>query len=360
MYKKKYLIFSHEFPPRLGGAGQVALDLATELTRCGHEVIVLTQYYDSLDDYQFKVIRINVFKKMWFLMYPIFLKSHDLEQYDQIVLNDAGAIYSAGMVFTQKDFSKTIVYLHGIERYLFGHGVFPRLILFNRFFLSSLKSCSKIISVSNFLKSRFFDSNEILAPLKDKVQVIHNGVDTKIFYYEDIGVLDEYKKNDPVTILSVSRLVACKGYYNMLVYFKQLIDNGCNYKWFIVGDGPYKGFIEDFVTKNNLDNSVFLLGQIHKSKLRHYYSACDYFWLLSELEESYGLVYMEALACKCIPIGRNSYGVKEVIKNGINGFLVDHISEVGEILSKNLTNDFVQNIHYYVNSVEKAYKVFCD
>lgn len=358
--KKKYLIFSHEFPPRIGGAGQVALDLATVLTRFGHDVTVLTQHYDTFDEYNFKIIRVNTYNKAWALRYPIFLLFHDLEQYDQIFLNDAAAIYSGGLVFSKKIFCKTVVYLHGLERYFFSKHFYSKLILFDRFYLSSLINCKKAIAVSDFLKNRFFDTSVILSPLKKKVEVVRNGVDTSFFFYEDVGVLEEYKKNNSVTILSASRLVEGKGYYKMLVYFKYLIDSGCDYKWFIVGDGPYKEFIENFVTENGLENSVFLLGQVQKSKMRYYYSSCTYFWLLSDLEESYGLVYMEAMACRCIPIGKNSCGVKEVIKNGTNGFLVNDVSEVGIILSQNISDDFVKKLPSYVNAVEDAYKVFCD
>ena len=81
-----------------------------------------------------------------------------------------------------------------------------------------------------------------------------------------------------------------------------------------------------------MDKFIIFEGAKNREELRYYYSNVDIFWLLSNFDESFGLVYLEAQACGCPAIGRNSAGVKEAINDGESGFLINSEDEVLDIL----------------------------
>lgn len=351
---KKILIFTHEFPPRLGGAGGVALQLANYLNNTKYDVTVVTSKRKHSSQYNFKLIEIYTFSKLWFLNYFLFFKLHNLKQYDYIIINDGGAIYSAGLSFHKEALQKSIVYVHGVEKYLKQDKLFLKLMNFKSIYLKVFEKSKKIITVSDFIKDLFFQ-NELKQFLK-KVETIYNGVDTKCFHYVDNNILSKYELSVNATILlSVSRLTKDKGYLTKLKFFEKLLKINKNYIWFIIGDGSFKIEFDKIIKTKKLDRNIILLGKKNKEELKYFYSKADFFWLLSDLEESFGLVYLEAMACKCIPIGWNKAGVKEVIQNGINGCLANSEDEVIEFIRSGYKQIDRENLSNNVIRIEDNY-----
>ena len=350
---QKILIFTHEFPPRLGGAGGVALQLADYFYKYHYDVTVVTQKRNNIIDYKFKIIEVPVFTKLWFLSYFTFFKFYNLKQYDKIIINDGGAIYSAGISFNEEALSKSIVYVHGVEKYLNEASLFLKILQFKKYYLRVLNKSQKIISVSGFIKELFFkDELEEFLP---KVKVIYNGVDKTQFYYKDNSLLDRYVSPNDIVLISVSRFTQSKGYLKKLEIFEKLYIKNKNHKWFIIGDGDFKDTFTQIVKTKNLEKNIILLGKKSREEIKYYLSKSNFFWLLSELEESFGLVYLEAMACKSIPIGWNKAGVKEVIKNGINGCLANTDDEVISFVLDGYKTIDRENLPNQVIKVEDNY-----
>lgn len=70
-------------------------------------------------------------------------------------------------------------------------------------------------------------------------------------------------------------------------------------------------------------DGVFFIGDIGKNELKEYYQKCDIFCMPSHFE-AYGLVFIEALSFGLPCIGRNEFAMKEFIKDGNNGCLIDY------------------------------------
>jgi len=249
---KKILIFTHEFPPRLGGAGSVALGLAEYFTNMNYNVTVVTEKRQYNKVYKFTLIEIATIHKVWFISYYIFFKLHNLKQYDYIILNDAGSIYSAGLSFNINALNKSIVYVHGVEKYLQEENLFLKLLNFRKVYLNVFENCKKIITVSNFIKDLFFKDG--LVQFLPKVQIIYNGVDTKQFYQVASNILNKYNISvDSIALLSVSRFTKEKGYLRKLKIFKKLLLKNHNLFWFIIGDGDFKEEFKTIIKKKELD-----------------------------------------------------------------------------------------------------------
>jgi glycosyltransferase involved in cell wall biosynthesis len=112
-----------------------------------------------------------------------------------------------------------------------------------------------------------------------------------------------------------------------------------NVKYIIVGDGPYKDDLKLLVNKMKLKRHVKFVGEMPMGKLNRLYEKCNVFVLTSILE-AFGVVYVEAGYFSKPLIGSRGTGAEEIIKNGVNGFLVDpyNTNEIASVITKLLKN----------------------
>lgn len=139
----------------------------------------------------------------------------------------------------------------------------------------------------------------------------------------------------------------------------------------LVGDGANKLNIQRQVVKYNLSNSVSLNGYIPRASIPCFLKKAECFIMISE-QETFGLVYLEAMSMGCITIASQNEGMDGIIKNGINGFLckagdsedlvktinkinrlskeeINNISQNAKITAESLTDDKVA--HHYAKSL---------
>lgn len=330
----KILIFSHEFPPQVGGAGIVAEQYASCLGLAGHAVTVLTHSFGQASSCGlYKVQRVKTLGKLRFLMYR---KAVNFSEYDAVVLNDITAAYTAGLLFRRRLLKKSIMMLHGSEpENIFIHPTgIKKYTFFRRFYVRALKNVPLIVSVSKFMKKKFLGYSGLMS-LSQKITVVPNFVDHTLFssshdpsFRASLGI-----SNESFLLLTVSRVVFKKGFLEKLEIFHRLINEGKkDYYWVIVGDGADFSEIKSIVLKRGLSDRIFFLGSVNRHGLPRIYSSCDLFWLLSNFEESFGLVYLEAQACGCPVMGRNAAGVMEAIHHNESGYLVDNGEQAYQIL----------------------------
>lgn len=333
MVKKKILIFSHEFPPEIGGAGMVAQQYARNLANRGFHVTVLTCKRDHLNYNDGHILKaVKTLPKVWFLSY---INAINYNQFDSIILNDPAAVFFAGLFFTDEQLAKSTVILHGSEpENIFEKPLFSKKIFrFKSFYTKALKKCKNIIAVSKYMKEKFLTRTH-LKILRNKINIIYTPIDNNLFF-EDKNNQFRQSHNiatDSQVLLSVGRIVKQKGYFDMLEIFKELVSDDKNFVWIVVGDGTYLSQLKQLVKDANLESNIIFVGTKNRSELRHYYSNADVFWLLSNFDESFGLVYLEAQACGCPVIGRNRAGTIESIESNVSGFLVNSKEEVLDIL----------------------------
>jgi glycosyltransferase involved in cell wall biosynthesis len=326
----KILIFSHEFPPQIGGAGVVAEEYATCLTSAGHDVTVLTQLReDATYSTPYKIIQVKTLSRLWFFFYR---NAVDFHEYDLIILNDIPAAYTAGLFFRKSLLSKSIMILHGSEpeTIFLKPSIFRRVALFKKVYIRVLNYICHIVAVSRFMSDKFLNYTN-LEFLTDKITVLHNFINHNVFYpspdplfRESLGL-----PNDAFLLVTAGRVVFGKGYREKLMLFKRLNTlSNRNLYWIIVGDGDDLQEIKTMVNSIGLSSKVLFLGSVPRNDLPRIYSSADLFWMLSNFQESLGLVYIEAQACGCPALARNSAGAKEAIVNGKTGYLIDSDEQV--------------------------------
>lgn len=95
-----------------------------------------------------------------------------------------------------------------------------------------------------------------------------------------------------------------------------------NFTFTIIGDGDQRTKLEELVKEYGLCESVRFLGQQTREAVVKSMFDSDVFVMVSE-NETLGLVYLEAMAQGCIPIGSRGEGIDGIIVSGQNGYLVN-------------------------------------
>lgn len=153
----------------------------------------------------------------------------------------------------------------------------------------------------------------------NKIKVVPMGVNLNIFKpYSNISKLKrEYKINkNKKIILFVGRLVQEKGIY-ILLEALNLIKNRNDWEAIFIGEGPEEINLRKEIKKNNLNEKVKLLGLLNYKTVPKILNLAYVLVLPSiktpEWEEQYGMVLIEAIACKKPFITTNLY-LKNLIK----------------------------------------------
>ena len=89
----------------------------------------------------------------------------------------------------------------------------------------------------------------------------------------------------------------------------------------IVGDGVERAALEQFVNDHELSDIITFTGVLPRQQTLEMMLEGDIFAMASS-PETFGIVYLEAMANACYPIGCIGEGIDGVIKTGYNGALV--------------------------------------
>ena len=154
--------------------------------------------------------------------------------------------------------------------------------------------------------------------------VIPNGVDLEMF---NPGVPKIKKFDDGRTnILFLGRIEERKGLIYLLKAYKILTKKpktnfGGGLRLIIVGKGPLRNDLENWVKINKLKNVIFE-DEVSENRIPSYYSTCDIFCSPAIFGESFGLVLVEAMACQKPVVAFANEGYQQVLKGKGSKFLV--------------------------------------
>lgn len=116
----------------------------------------------------------------------------------------------------------------------------------------------QIVCVSQSVKERF---DELFAHRFDST-VLYNVIDDAAIRAKSLLPLPENVKKRRFTVLSVGRFTAQKRFIRLLQAHKRLLDEGLEHDLWILGDGPQRQMLEQYVAENGLQDSVWMPGFI--------------------------------------------------------------------------------------------------
>ena len=163
----------------------------------------------------------------------------------------------------------------------------------------------------------------------------------------NVSINNSTTKRDRHSVLNVGRLEYQK---NQSEIIKAL--SNTNFKLTIYGEGSMKNLLLN--EAKNLGVNLNIYNNINNEKLVEVYNDFKYF-VLSSIFEGNPKVLLEAMSAGCIVIVRDIANNKEIVENGINGFLYKNQNELNYIL-KNLDSEDKKLIDISVNARKKIHQ----
>jgi teichuronic acid biosynthesis glycosyltransferase TuaC len=171
-----------------------------------------------------------------------------------------------------------------------------------------------------------------LGPPGMEIEVVHNGVDDRLFcpssdrraLRRDLGLPEE-----GLYWISVCRLHPAKGTAELLGAFTRLAEKSAHVRLLLVGDGPEAASLQRKLMERGLADRVVLAGRRAPEEVARWLQAADAFVLASHAE---GLpnVVLEAMASGLPVVATDVGGTNEAVVHGVSGLLVPH-REVGAL-----------------------------
>ena len=104
-----------------------------------------------------------------------------------------------------------------------------------------------------------------------------------------------------------------------------------------------------------IPEDVQFIGDVSREIIKKYFQTSDVFCMPSYFEGGYPIVFPESLSFGIPCIGRNIQGMLEIIKPGVNGYLLknDSIDELAELIIKVIEDDKMKS---GVERMSKSYQ----
>jgi len=343
----KILIVTHYWKPHGGGIEAVSHEQAKRLIEKGHKVsIVSSRIGDESENEivdRINIIRVKAFNSLERLgvPYPFFstklFKVLKTEIKKSDIVHAHGHPYTSSLfagIFAKRYKKPFILTQHNtFIKYPFPWNIFERL---NDIFIGrkTLRLADRIIVVSR-------ETQKYVESLtKKESKILYNGVDTEFYKpcSDKIGLRRKLGIPERIFVVFTARRLSFKnGMDTFMDIVNRLKDK--NITFIIAGSGPDEKKIKNLIQKNQLTGCK-MLGWLSPDEMIKYYQASDVYVLSSVSGEGFPITILEAFSCGIPVIATRTGGQIEIVKNGINGFLVDsnspsQIVEKIEFLEKN-------------------------
>lgn len=322
------LILNYEYPPLGGGAGRCSLYQAEGLARLGHDVTVLTTWFEGEKEIEerdhFRLIRLKSRRKKAFRSNPVEMLSWAMKTFRYIKRN---RLYlNADLVLAHFSVPGGLValptkMLYKVPYIVISHGqdipwFSPKELFFYHliFYLPIKWICSSASRVTVLSEQRLNELNRLTAPRHhSKHHIIPNGCDVGFFTPPDSD-----KEGESLRILFAGRLTRQKDPFTLLKAAKLLSNSGTPFSLEIVGDGPLRPKMESKVKNHQLQRLVNFSGWISREELREKYRNA-HLLLITSGDEGQSLAMMEAIASGLYLFTTPVSGSESLIHASVNG-----------------------------------------
>lgn len=185
-----------------------------------------------------------------------------------------------------------------------------------------LSNADKVVAISPLMRD-FLLEKDILK----NIQFIGLGIDKSFFKTQQL----KNKRKDEIRILSIGALYRLKNYENQICAIGAL-KGKYNITFTIVGSGEDETKLKKLVNDLHLNQVINFISHIENDRLADFMKTFDIFMLASK-KETWGRVYLEAMAVGLPVILTANTGVYGIVKENSDALVVDP-DDVKDITSK--------------------------
>lgn len=295
-----------------GGAERFVVDLAKHLNKQKYEVIV-AETRDKLNSVfkaelmKGKIRVVDLSGKSYFEMLRRQISFMKHEKPDVIHAN-IGSVLHIMMGCKLCSIPTRLYTVHNEAGLLFGKSRLKKMVYKLAFTLFGFIPVAICPTVKKTVLEAFKLKN-------DDVPIVKNGVDTVRFMPR------QNKDNDglDLRLISVGTVYWIKNHEMLIRIVSRLRNDGYNVQLTILGDGENRLDLLKLVSELQAESFVFMPGV--KKNVEDYLCQSDVY-LSASKTEGLPLSILEAMSCGLPIVATNAGGTKDIVKNGINGYVV--------------------------------------
>jgi N-acetyl-alpha-D-glucosaminyl L-malate synthase BshA len=313
--------------PTYGGSGVVATELGIELAAAGHQVhfIAYSQPFrlrGREQDIQFHEVPVSNYPLFEYPPYDLALATRmaevaayydlDLLHVHYAIPHSISAYLAREMLIRQKRHLPFITTLHGTDITLVGldHSYLP----ITRF---GIDESDGVTAISNYLKEKTIQEFHPDRAIEVIPNFVNCDVYTPLSDAERETGRARYAAPDEKILVHLSNFRPVKRTADVVRIFSRVVRE-VPARLLMIGDGPDRSAAEWLAHRKGIADRVHFLGKL--GSVSEILPLADLHLLPSELE-SFGLVALEAMACRVPTIATNVGGLPELIDDGITGRL---------------------------------------
>lgn len=209
-------------------------------------------------------------------------------------------------------------------------------------FLLVYRRFKKIIWVSNSALENYRFSSIVS---KNSI-VLYNVIDSN----EVEKKSEEFVVKEKYDLVFLGRLADVKNPVRLIEIMKLIVNKNDKIKLAIVGDGDLRKEIENKIKENKLENNIKMFG-FQKNPYPYLKKAS--ILMMTSRYEGTPMAVLEALSLGLVIVSTPVDGLKDIIKDGENGFLLKTNEEIGVKILDIVDNDILMN-----NMKKKSVKIF--
>lgn len=347
-----------------GGSGVVATELGLCFAKQGHNVHFIS------DRVPFRLTELSLanvyFHQVSSMIYPLFEAplttlseasklAEVIEEYGIDIIHAHYAVPHATAAVLARDMVRgvkkpvVVTTLHGTDVTLVGLN--PAYLRTTQY---SIEHSDFVTAVSTYLAD--YTATEM--GVKRPIHVIPNAVDQKRFAPRVLPELRlRYAHPDEKLLVHISNFRPVKRVEDVIKIFAAVSEK-IGSRLLMIGDGPERHRAFELAAELGVSGRVAFLGSF--PRIEELLSVTDLF-LLPSVQESFGLVALEAMASGVPVIASDAGGIPEVVNNGKTGFLhpVGNVSEMSESAIR-LLSDEALHASFAQAARERASTVFSE
>ena len=204
------------------------------------------------------------------------------------------------------------------------------------------------VCVSEYVKNDFCSILDFEKPCR----VLYNTVESDKIFEMSTDSAPELVDDGKLRLIAVGTLKESKGYNRMLRIAKKLTENGDSIRLYILGEGPQRKALEQYVQENNLRDTITFLG--YNTNPYKYVAKSDLF-VCASFAEGFSTAATEALIVGTPVCTVEVSGMKEMLgENNEWGIVTENDEEALYQGIKKLLDDPKLLVHYKEKAAQRG------